>query len=142
MGDDEDFEEVQGGYGFNEERNVVDDESDQESMDEEEIDEDDEMMEQEILHSDEGYVVVKKEDRISSNIMTKFEFVNLVSTRVRQINEGEKIYTDGYTGKMDAVSIARYEIKHNMIPAIIRRIMPDRRIEIWNLDELVIDPKF
>jgi hypothetical protein len=58
------------------------------------------------------------------------------------LNLTGKVYLEGYKGPMDVSLIARHMIKNKKFPAIIKRFLPGKGVEIWDLDELYIDPNF
>jgi len=64
--------------------------------------------------------------------MTKYERARVLGTRALQISMGAPtvVQTDGH--EMDALEIARRELKDGgKIPIIIRRYLPNREYEDW-----------
>ncbi len=78
--------------------------------------------------------VVKSEKRISRQIISEFEFCDLMATRIEQLNQG---YPTLHTG-ISNENIAVIEISNKEIPFVIERKMPDNNIERWKLNELLI----
>tara|TARA_B110000263_G_scaffold4045_1_gene3410 strand:- start:1888 stop:2217 length:330 start_codon:yes stop_codon:yes gene_type:complete len=92
-----------------------------------------------------SYYIVNKTDRITNNIISKYEFVNIITTRSQQIAndiqnkknsiifinindlDSSKIHNSSY--------VAMEEFKQNKIPYIIKRIIGYNKIELWNLIE-------
>lgn len=80
---------------------------------------------------------IPDEERISLPYLTKYEKVNLIGTRAKQISDGSDIYVISKNAKT-AVDISKLELEHKRQPFKIKRTMPDGRYEIWSLDELEI----
>lgn len=80
---------------------------------------------------------IPDDERISLPYLTKYEKVNLIGTRAKQISDGSDIYVISKNAKT-AVDISKLELEHKRQPFKIKRTMPDGRYEIWSLDELEI----
>lgn len=80
---------------------------------------------------------VPDDERISRNILTKYEMVRLLGTRAKQISDGSKVFVK-YDGAKSAMELAELELEHKIIPLKIKRPMPNGRYEIWRLSELEI----
>lgn len=80
---------------------------------------------------------VNDEDRISRNILTKYEMVRLIGTRAKQISDGSKVFVK-YDGVKSAIELAELEIKYKMLPLKIKRPLPNGKYEIWKISELEI----
>jgi len=76
-------------------------------------------------------------ERISRNILTKYEMVRLLGTRAKQISDGSKVFVK-YDGAKSAMELAELELKYKMIPLKIKRPMPNGKYEIWKISELEI----
>ena len=76
-------------------------------------------------------------ERISRNILTKYESVRLLGTRAKQISDGSKVFVK-YDGAKSAMELAELELKHKVIPLKIKRPMPNGKYEIWKISELEI----
>ena len=76
-------------------------------------------------------------ERISLPYLTKYEKVNLIGTRAKQISDGSDIYVISKNVKT-AVDISKLELEYKRQPFKIKRTMPDGRYEIWSLNELEI----
>ena len=81
------------------------------------------------------YEILSKENRISSNRMTKYEMVRILGERTKQLSMGAKPLIKNYNGLSYDI-IAEEEFKLNMIPFKIQRTLPNGKLEIWSLDEL------
>ena len=80
---------------------------------------------------------VPDDERISLPYLTKYEKVNLIGTRAKQISDGSDIYVISKNVKT-AVDISKLELEYKRQPFKIKRTMPDGRYEIWSLNELEI----
>ena len=80
---------------------------------------------------------IPDDERISLPYLTKYEKVNLIGTRAKQISDGSDIYVISKNVKT-AVDISKLELEYKRQPFKIKRTMPDGRYEIWSLNELEI----
>jgi DNA-directed RNA polymerases I, II, and III subunit RPABC2 len=78
---------------------------------------------------------VKKEDRMTTRYMTKYERARVLGTRALQISMNAPVMVD-IAGETDPLKIAMKELRERKIPMIIRRYLPDGHYEDWGLDEL------
>ncbi len=81
---------------------------------------------------------VSKENRVSSNRLTKYEMVRILGERCKQLTMGAKPLIKNYKD-LSYDRIAEEEFKRNMIPFKIKRPLPNGKFEIWTLDELSKD---
>ena len=79
--------------------------------------------------------VVAKDNRISINRMSLYEFVRLIGTRTKQLSMGAKPMIKNHKG-LSSKDIAIQELKNNTLPLIIKRPMPDNKFELWKINEL------
>lgn len=79
--------------------------------------------------------LLKKEERISFNRLTKYEMVRILGERTKQLIMGAKPLIKNYES-LSYDRIAEEELKLNMIPFKIKRVLPNGRYEIWDLEEL------
>ena len=82
-------------------------------------------------------IYIKKEDRCSCNILTKYEVVRLLGDRISQLSSGAKPMLNG-VGGLQARMIAQLELEAKMIPLKIVRPLPNGMKEIWSIDELIL----
>lgn len=146
----EDGEMDEGGYIVYSEGNIVDD-IQQEIAGDETLSDIEENESDEDIDSDEEvneiYIPTKEkkvrpEDRKTVPILNLYEYLELLKIRIEQINSGEKILVldDNILNKCKTVKdIAKYEIKHKLIPFVVKRKLPNGNVEIWNLNELEFD---
>ncbi len=78
---------------------------------------------------------VPDDQRVSRNILTKYEIVRIIGTRAKQISDGSKVFVK-YDGNKSAIELAELELKNKMIPLKIKRPLPNGKFEIWKLSEL------
>ncbi len=81
--------------------------------------------------------LINAENRISKNLLTKYELVRIIGERTKQLKMGAKPLVKNYTG-LSYEEISKEEIKNNMIPFKIKRPIGDK-YEIWKLNELKKD---
>ena len=108
---------------------------------EEAIDDDDEYFDNndEIeLQDDQNIEYVSKENRLSSNRLTKYEMVRILGERCKQLTMGAKPLIKNFKD-LSYDNIAEEEFLRNMIPFKIKRPLPNGKYEIWNLEELSKD---
>ena len=87
---------------------------------------------------DKKLIIVEKEEKITINKLTKYEYVRILGIRAKQIENGAKIMIK-YEGNLTPVQIANLEIKEKRSPILIKRVLPSGKCEIWKLKELIID---
>ena len=87
------------------------------------------------LQDDQNIEYVSKQDRLSSNRLTKYEMVRILGERIKQLTMGAKPLVKNFTG-LSYEKIAEEEFKLNMIPFKIIRTLPNGNQEMWTLDEL------
>lgn len=79
----------------------------------------------------------KPEDRVTSEVMTKFELCEIVSIRAKQLEQGKTVFTD--VGNLtDPLAIAKKEIIDKKCPLSIVRMLTDRVAEKWQVNEMAI----
>jgi DNA-directed RNA polymerase subunit K/omega len=82
-------------------------------------------------------VFVAPENRVMSEIMTKFEYTDVISVRAKQIENGGQCYTD--VGNIDdPLAMAKKEIIDKKCPLDIKRPLTDKISERWHVNEMSI----
>lgn len=80
--------------------------------------------------------IVKSDDRVTSNILTEYEIVELIGIRATQIAQGSPVFTDvkniSYPDEM-----AKKEIYDNRCPLYIQRYIGLDRYELWDPNTMV-----
>ena len=82
-------------------------------------------------------VISKPEDRITSNIMTIYEFSYILAIRARHIDDGGPVYVD-IEGLTTTRAMAMREIVQKKSPLSIMRKLSKNRAEIWAVNDLTI----
>ncbi len=79
----------------------------------------------------------RPEDRVTSEVMTRFELCEIISIRAKQLEKGHKVFTD--VGELtNPIDIARKEILDKKCPLSIRRMITDKVGEKWQANEMAI----
>lgn len=86
-------------------------------------------------------VYVRPKDRITSEVMTKFEYAEVISIRAKHIEDGDQPFTD--VGDLqDPIDMAKKEIADKKCPLSIvrnRTFEGDTTIaELWQVNEMAI----
>ena len=82
-------------------------------------------------------IIVPSQYRKTSEVITKFEFTDVVSNRAKQIEDGSKIFVD-LGDESDPVVMAEMEIKMKQCPLAIRRLISNNIAEVWDVNEMII----
>lgn len=82
-------------------------------------------------------IIVKPEERITRNLLTRYEMTRILGERTKQLIMGAKPLIKNNSG-LSYKDIALEELKLNMIPFKIRRPI-NNKYEIWDLKELRMD---
>jgi DNA-directed RNA polymerase I, II, and III subunit RPABC2 len=85
--------------------------------------------------------IVKDDDRVTSNRLTKYEVSRILSIRAQQISDTPIIYAK-LSGERDPVKIAYLELSQKKCPLLLRRVINDNNsvltVEQWNPNEMTI----
>ncbi len=82
-------------------------------------------------------IIVPKNYRKTSEVITKFEFTDVVSNRAKQIENGSLIFVDA--GDEDnPVKMAEMEIRKKKCPLSVRRMISNNIAEIWEVNEMSV----
>jgi DNA-directed RNA polymerase subunit K/omega len=81
-------------------------------------------------------IVTPDDRRITSEIMTKFEYTRVIAERAKQIENGSTpfINTENET---DPIKIAEQEIKAKQCPIQVKREITKNIIEVWRVNEMI-----
>lgn len=82
-------------------------------------------------------ILVGKNIRVSKPILSKYEFVRLLTDRTKQLAQGAKHMLKN-TQELSSKEIAKLEIKEGVIPLIIERPIPNSKSERWKISELEV----
>jgi len=87
-------------------------------------------------------IFIHPSNRITSEVMTKFEYTEVLSIRSKQIEKGGTCFTDS-EGISDPLELARKEIIDKKCPLdIIRPLVGQKIYEKWHVNEMVIPPDY
>ena len=78
-----------------------------------------------------------KNVRLTKPILTKYEFVRILTDRTKQLAQGAKPMLKNING-LSSKEIAKLELKNKTVPLIIERPIPNSNVERWKLSELEI----
>lgn len=82
-------------------------------------------------------IIVPNNYRKTSEVITKFEFTDVVSNRAKQIENGSPVFVD-IKDETDPISMAELEIRMKRCPISIRRLISNNIAEIWDVNEMMI----
>lgn len=79
-------------------------------------------------------------NRMSKNILTKYEKTQLIGMRTEQLAYGAPttLSIDDEESCKSIKQIAELELTKKLIPMIICRYLPNKKKEYWKLDELIV----
>lgn len=110
---------------------VIDDDDESEDYEEEEIEE----YEEEFPEIETTEYIIADEDRVTSDVLSKYEIVELINIRATQISKGNRPFTD-VKGLRNPNDMAKKEIFDNQCPLLIKRHIGNNKYEIWNPNEM------
>lgn len=100
-------------------------------IDEEEID-----LEEDVYNEDTEFeYIVKEEDRITSDALSKYEMVELISIRATQISKGDIPFTN-IDNLRDPILMSKKELYDNRCPLMVKRHIGNNIYEYWNPNEM------
>lgn len=76
-------------------------------------------------------IIVKSENRITSNILSIYEYIELISIRASQITNGSFVFTD-VIGLSDPLEMAKKEVIDNKCPLYVKRHIGLNIYELWS----------
>lgn len=82
-------------------------------------------------------IILHPDQRRTSDVMTMFEYTNIISQRATQINNGGECYTDT-ANLTDPIEMARKELHDKRCPLMVQRGVTDKIFELWTANELAI----
>lgn len=81
-------------------------------------------------------IIIKPENRVSSEYMSRYEFVKLVGVRATQISQGSIVFTN-IDNLSDPIEMAIKEVYDNKCPLIVKRYIGLNKYEMWTARELI-----
>ncbi len=88
--------------------------------------------------NDENQQIVDASERVTFNVLTLYEKILLLGIRALQIANGSQALVD--TTQLQEVNehtIAALELEQHKIPFLLKRVLPNGKIELWHTHELV-----
>jgi DNA-directed RNA polymerase I, II, and III subunit RPABC2 len=82
-------------------------------------------------------IIVPMDDRITSNILTKFEIARIISVRATQIEKNNECYVD-VSGLSNPVDMAERELVSGNCPISIIRMLNETVGEVWHANEMTV----
>ena len=76
-------------------------------------------------------IIVKSENRITSSILSIYEFIELISIRASQISNGSDVFTD-INDMSDPIEMAKKELIDNRCPLYVKRYIGLNKYELWS----------
>lgn len=80
-------------------------------------------------------LIVPRDYRKTMEIMTKYEYTDVVSHRAKQIEKGSPVFVD-VGDETDFIKMAELEIVQKKCPLAIRRVHNNLVAEIWLINEM------
>ena len=84
-------------------------------------------------------IIVPQDERSTSNVMSIFEFSNIIATRATEISKNGLLFTKAISH--DPIVLAKDELKEGRCPYIIKRVVGRFKnqdiIEEWSANELI-----
>lgn len=101
---------------------------------------DEEEEEEDIGLTDEDVEIekIKVVEKITKPFLTKYERVRALGARAKQLSMGAKPMLKGVEG-LSAKEVAKLELENKVLPFIIERPLPNGKVEVWNINELIIN---
>ena len=84
----------------------------------------------------EEIIYVHEDNRITSEIMSQYEYTRVLALRVKQIEKGSKVYVKD--DKANYEKLAKLEIKQKKCPLSIIRHLTPYIAEKWHVNEMII----
>lgn len=82
---------------------------------------------------------IQKKNRITRNILTKYEKTVVIGARAALLAQGAQIMQNvDVDGEIEPAKIAEFELRAKALPIKIRRYLPNGTYEDWDIKELEI----
>jgi DNA-directed RNA polymerase subunit K/omega len=89
------------------------------------------------IESHKNILIVPPDHRKTSEVMTEYEYAEVVSHRAKHIENGGPVYVD-IGNETDPIVMAEMEIKQKKCPLAIRRVHNNLVAEIWNVNSMTL----
>jgi len=80
-------------------------------------------------------IILDANNRMTSEIMSKFEYTNVIATRAKQLEKNPMVFTD-INNITDYKEMAEKEVRDKKCPLDIIRHISDNVIERWHVNEM------
>ena len=90
------------------------------------------------LNNNSIYKEIEKKNKISENILTKYEKAKIIGIAAQQIENGRKPALDIPNSLVNPIDIAEYELIHKKTPFILKRKLPNNMFEYFKIEQLNI----
>ena len=87
------------------------------------------------IESHKNILIVPPDHRKTSEVMTEYEYTEVISHRAKHIENGSPVYVD-IGNETDPIVMAEMEIKQKKCPLSIRRVHNNLIAEIWQVNEM------
>lgn len=97
------------------------------------------------LINDQNKIIIKHDQqKLSRNILTKYEKTTLIGVRIEQLAYGSPttLNADEKNKCKTITEIAEKELELSLIPFMIYRHLPNRTEEYWKIEDLIIPSSF
>ena len=119
-----------------EKKNEDDEEEEEEEEEEEDIDECEKVYSNSSSYLKYDNLLVNKSDRITTKYLTQYERTKILGNRTNQLIKGSKPLVK-VNKTINYFEIAKLELETGMIPYKIKRVLPNGKVEIWDIEEFV-----
>jgi DNA-directed RNA polymerase subunit K/omega len=82
-------------------------------------------------------IIVHPSEHQLSDVISKFEYTDLIGTRATQIANESRIYVDP-GNLIDSIDIAKKELYERRCPLFIKRELDHERIELWDPNTMIV----
>lgn len=82
-------------------------------------------------------IIVPSQYRRTSEVMSKFEYTDVISNRAKQIENGSIVFTD-VGSESDPIKMAEIEIRMKKCPLSIERMISNNIAEVWAVNEMIV----
>lgn len=82
-------------------------------------------------------IIVPNQYRKTSEVMSKFEFTEIVSNRAKQIENGSHVFVD-IGDATDPIEMAEMEVRLKKCPLSIQRLISNNIAEVWAVNDMIV----
>jgi DNA-directed RNA polymerase I, II, and III subunit RPABC2 len=89
------------------------------------------------IESHRNILIVPPDHRKTSEVMTEYEYAEVISHRAKHIENGGPVYVD-IGNETDPIVMAEMEILQKKCPLSIRRVHNNLVAELWQVNSMVL----